>query len=41
MNVITLFLTLALNGNLTCGSEVPARVSLGNEDVQVHVDNCT
>ncbi|HKR78185.1 MAG TPA: hypothetical protein VJR69_00665 [Nitrospira sp.] len=40
MNAITLFLTLVRNGNLTCGSEVPARVFLGNEEVQVQVDNC-
>ena len=39
MNAITLFLTLVLNGNLTCGSEVPARMYLGNEEVEVQVYN--
>jgi len=40
MNAITLFLTLVLNGNMTCGAEVPIRTMWGDQAVQVQVYDC-
>lgn len=40
MNAIMLFLTLVLNGNMTCGAEVPDRAMLGDQLVQIQVYDC-
>ena len=40
MNAITLFLMLVLNGNLTCGAEVPNQTTMGNQTVQVQIYDC-
>ena len=40
MNAIALFLTLVLNGNMTCGAEVPHRMMLADQAVQVQVYDC-
>lgn len=40
MNAIMLFLTLVLNGNLTCGAETPNQTTLGGHLVQVQVYDC-
>ena len=40
MNAIALFLTLVLNGNLTCGAEVADRTRFGDQEVQVQVYDC-
>jgi hypothetical protein len=40
MNAIALFLMLVLNGNMTCGAEVPSETLLGEETVQIQVYDC-
>jgi hypothetical protein len=34
MNAIALFLLLVLNGNMTCGAEVPSETLLGEQTVR-------
>lgn len=40
MNAIALFLMLVLNGNMTCGAEIPKQMMLGNQAVQVQMYAC-
>jgi hypothetical protein len=40
MNAIALFLMLVLNGNMTCGAEIPNQTMLGDQVVQVQVFDC-
>ena len=40
MNAIALFLMLVLNGNMTCGAEIPSQTLLSGQMVQLEVYGC-
>lgn len=40
MNAIALFLMLVLNGNMTCGAEIPSQTLLSGQMVQLQIYDC-